>query len=442
VGFAVAFVIADALEGRSGIDTARLPWLIGALIGWIALLRAYGLYDHDLKRVSHTTIDDVPQMFQATIIGAVLLWAYYRVVPVPALVASEVVVSAALVFPGVLLCRAVARSVLSRALGPERTLLVGVDPGGLLTRKLHAHPEYGVEPIGLLTAGDQKPASSVAHLGPFEEVNFERVLRDLRVDRVIAAHTGLPDGELFELIHGCRTMSVKVSLLPRVSDALGPSVAVDDLGGLVLLGVNLPVLSRSSRLLKRTMDVLGSSLALVFNAPLLALMGVAIKLDSRGPVLFRQERIGRAGRTFTLLKFRTMVVDAEEKAAGLWERSRDPNWLHIDDDPRVTRVGRLLRLTSLDELPQLWNVLRGQMSLVGPRPLTPSDDHHVTGWARDRLDLTPGLTGLWQVLGRTSIPFTEMVKLDYVYVTNWSLWTDVRLILRTIPVVLTRRGAN
>jgi lipopolysaccharide/colanic/teichoic acid biosynthesis glycosyltransferase len=137
-----------------------------------------------------------------------------------------------------------------------------------------------------------------------------------------------------------------------------------------------------------------------------------------------------------------MVLDAETRRGELLAQSKDPRWLHLEHDPRVTRVGRLLRLMSLDELPQLWNVLRGQMSLVGPRPLVAEEDRMVHEWARGRLDLTPGITGLWQVLGRTSIPFEEMVKLDYLYVTNWSLWGDIRLILRTLPVVLRRSGAN
>jgi lipopolysaccharide/colanic/teichoic acid biosynthesis glycosyltransferase len=169
---------------------------------------------------------------------------------------------------------------------------------------------------------------------------------------------------------------------------------------------------------------------------------VAIKLDSPGPVFFRQRRIGRAGREFRLVKFRTMVADAEDRHKGLLAQSLDPAWLLLQHDPRVTRVGRVLRHWSLDELPQFWNVLRGEMSLVGPRPLIDSEDRQLVGWRRSRVDLTPGLTGLWQVLGRTNIPFEEMIKLDYLYVTNWSLWTDVRLFLRTFPSVLARRGVN
>jgi lipopolysaccharide/colanic/teichoic acid biosynthesis glycosyltransferase len=190
------------------------------------------------------------------------------------------------------------------------------------------------------------------------------------------------------------------------------------------------------------MDIVGAAVALVLTAPLMLLAAIAVKLTSRGPVFFRQRRVGRSGRTFTLYKFRTMVRDAESRTEELMAASEDPHWLKLEHDPRITRVGRLLRLLSIDELPQLWSVLTGKMSLVGPRPLTPADHEQVEGWARIRLDLAPGITGLWQVLGRTSIPFEEMIKLDYVYVTNWSLWTDMRLLIKTVPAVLGRRGAN
>jgi exopolysaccharide biosynthesis polyprenyl glycosylphosphotransferase len=262
------------------------------------------------------------------------------------------------------------------------------------------------------------------------------------VERIVAAHEDYDDDRLFALLCRCRELGVKLSVLPQLFDALGPSVELDDVEGVTVLGISPPVLPRSSRFLKRAMDVLGAGLMLLLAAPVLAAIAIAIKLDSPGPVFFRQTRIGRYGRRFRLLKCRTMCADAEQQRAALLARSRDPGWLLIDDDPRITRVGRFLRHTSLDELPQLWNVLRGEMSLVGPRPIVEEEDRRLEGWRRTRIDLTPGITGLWQVLGRTSIPFEEMIKLDYLYVTNWSLWTDVSLMLRTLPAVLLRRGVN
>jgi exopolysaccharide biosynthesis polyprenyl glycosylphosphotransferase len=245
------------------------------------------------------------------------------------------------------------------------------------------------------------------------------------------------------LLRRCRALELKVSILPKLSDVLGPGLETDDVEGVAVLGLNPPWLPRSSRAIKRVVDVAVASGLLILFAPVLAVLALAIKLDSRGPVLFTQERVGRKGRTFRLLKLRTMTTDAEARREELLGLSADPNWLKVENDPRVTVVGGWLRRLSLDELPQLWNVVRGEMSLVGPRPLVPHEDERVEDWARRRrLELTPGLTGYWQVLGRTRIPFEEMVKLDYLYVMNWSLWEDIRLMLRTLPVILSGEGAN
>ncbi len=231
-------------------------------------------------------------------------------------------------------------------------------------------------------------------------------------------------------------------MLPRLADVLGPAVEIDDVEGVTVLGINPPWLPRSSRAIKRAMDLCVALSLLIIAAPLLIFLALLIKLDSPGPAFFVQERVGRGNRHFRLFKLRTMALDAEQRRAELLARSAEAGWLKIDHDPRVTRVGHWLRRLSLDELPQLWNVVRGEMSLVGPRPLIPAEDEHVQAWARRRLDLTPGITGYWQVLGRTRIPFEEMVKLDYLYVMNWSLWEDVRLMLRTLPVVIGGHGAN
>ena len=195
--------------------------------------------------------------------------------------------------------------------------------------------------------------------------------------------------------------------------------------------------------MKRGLDIVGSLALGALTAPLMCAIAIAIRLASPGPALFRQERIGEGGRPFALVKFRTMVVGADALTAELMRHSRDPDWLLLDRDPRVFGVGRLLRLTSLDELPQLWNVLRGDMSLVGPRPLTPGDDRRVPDWARGRANVKPGLTGPWQVSGRTAVPFEEMVELDCLYAgSSWSLRRDLELLARTVPAVLTQRGSN
>jgi exopolysaccharide biosynthesis polyprenyl glycosylphosphotransferase len=259
---------------------------------------------------------------------------------------------------------------------------------------------------------------------------------------VVISAEGIEDERLLDLICLCRKRGVRISALPSLAAMMGPSATIDHLEGITLIGMNQPSLARSSRVLKRAMDVVGALLLFFFTAPIWIPSAIAIKLDSPGPVLFWQERIGRGGKPFHVAKFRSMVSNAEQLREGLLADSRQAKWLDLEHDPRITRVGRFLRLTSLDELPQLWNVVRGEMSLVGPRPLIAVEDQNVSGWARGRLDLTPGITGVWQVMGRAHIPFEQMIMIDYLYVANWSLWTDVKLILRTLPAVLTRRGAN
>ncbi|MCW2990394.1 MAG: sugar transferase, partial [Solirubrobacterales bacterium] len=226
----------------------------------------------------------------------------------------------------------------------------------------------------------------------------------------------------------------------RVLEVVGSNVEFDNLGGVPLLGVRPFRLSRSSLIVKRSFDVVCASIALLLAAPVMVVAAIAIKLDSRGPIFFRQTRVGREGATFGMIKFRTMVPDADALKAELAALNETQGIFKMADDPRITRAGRFLRRASIDEIPQLLNVLRGEMSLVGPRPLIADEDAQITGFDRRRLNLTPGMTGHWQILGSSRIPLGEMVKIDYLYVAGWSLWSDVKLLLRTIPYVLARRG--
>ena len=429
--------------GRAA-STEQLLWAGLALPGWVVVFKAYGLYDRDIKRISHATIDDLPWVFHAMLVGSLLLLLYFRLAPARDLSTNELLAIAGLSTPAVLVLRSLGRRAAGRVLGDERVLLVGEGPHlDAIAHKMRANPEYRLRPVGVLsgTSAEATGRGGVPLLGRVSE-DLSNVLIEQRIDRVVVSHVDVDEENLLQVVRRCRELSIKCSVLPQIFDALGPSVEVDDVEGITVLGITPPVLPSSSRLLKRCMDIAGAGFLLILFAPLLVPLAVALKLDSPGPVFFRQERVGRRGRRFRLVKFRTMLVDAEARHEELAALSRDPNWLLLDNDPRITRVGKFLRLTSLDELPQLWNVLKGEMSLVGPRPILPSHVEQLNGWALSRADLTPGLTGLWQVLGRTSIPFEEMIKLDYLYVTNWSLWTDVRLMLRTFSVVLRRRGAN
>ena len=199
-------------------------------------------------------------------------------------------------------------------------------------------------------------------------------------------------------------------------------------------------LSRSAHLIKRTLDLLGATLLLILGAPLLAFAAVAIRLEGPGPVFFRQTRVGRDGRPFRIVKFRTMMVGADELKEDLRGLNEAIGLFKITGDPRITRVGGCLRRTCIDELPQLFNVLRGEMSLVGPRPLIPEEDRQIRGWHRARLHMAPGMTGHWQVLGGARIPLAEMIAIDCRYLANWTIWSDIKTLVRTIPCVLARRG--
>jgi exopolysaccharide biosynthesis polyprenyl glycosylphosphotransferase len=231
-------------------------------------------------------------------------------------------------------------------------------------------------------------------------------------------------------------------LASRLTDVAGPRISFSPVEGLPLMHVELPQFEGRKHLLKRGLDVVASAMGLLALLPVLALIAVLIKLDSPGPVLFRQERVGKNGRTFSMLKFRSMVTTAEQDLAGLLDRNEGNGVLFkLRDDPRVTPLGRVLRKFSLDELPQLWNVLRGDMSIVGPRPPLPREVDAYERFVHRRLYIKPGLTGMWQVSGRSELSWDESVRLDLYYVENWSLTVDLMIIWRTVKVVLKPEGA-
>jgi lipopolysaccharide/colanic/teichoic acid biosynthesis glycosyltransferase len=246
--------------------------------------------------------------------------------------------------------------------------------------------------------------------------------------------------EFLDTISVIKSLGVRASILPRLFEVVGTSVEFDSLNGLTVLGIRRLGLVRSSRAVKRAMDLLGAVIALIVIGPLMVAIAMAIRVDSRGPVFFRQTRVGREGRRFMMLKFRTMVDGADGMKGQLADRNEAIGLFKISEDPRITTVGRWLRRTSLDELPQLLHVLRGEMSLVGPRPLVIEEDCRIQGRHRRRLQLTPGMTGDWQILGSARIPLDEMVKIDYLYVANWSFWGDVKILARTLLYVLSARG--
>jgi exopolysaccharide biosynthesis polyprenyl glycosylphosphotransferase len=342
------------------------------------------------------------------------------------------------------LARATARSIALR-LGPvERCLFIGDErSAGMVSGKLTGHGGINAKVVAHLDMDQVAPWSTDAFSAP-RLAEIRDLAQTLDVHRAIIAPGWGADadaGETLNLVRTLKAVGVRVSVLPRMLEVVGSAVEFDDLHGVTLMGVRRFDLTRSSAALKRALDLIGASLGLLAISPLMIAFAVAIKLDSRGPVLFRQLRVGRHGRRFYMLKFRTMVPEAESMKEALRHRNEAQEGLFkIAADPRVTRMGRFLRSTALDELPQLFNVVRGEMSLVGPRPLVVEEDERIEGWHRRRLELMPGMTGPWQILGPARVPLKEMVALDYLYIANWSLWSDVKILLRTVPHVLGRRG--
>jgi exopolysaccharide biosynthesis polyprenyl glycosylphosphotransferase len=387
----------------------------------VAVSKIHGLYERDELMVRKTTMDEAPQLFQQATLYTLIVWLLEDVLVAGDLGRSQVVALWVTLFVTALVGRRLARSLARKAAPPERCMLIG-DASSYATLVARMSLQR-IARFGARSASDQE---------------LRELIEWANVDRVIIEPQSLPPEEMLDFVRAAKSVGVRVSLLPRVLDVVGSSVVFDDLHGMTLLGVRRFGLSRSSTLVKRAFDVTGAVVALVLVAPLMAAIAIAVRLGSRGPILFRQTRVGREGRPFEIYKFRTMVVDAEERKAELLPEA-DGDLFKLPDDPRVTRVGRLLRKTSLDELPQLFNVLRGNMSLVGPRPLIADEDRQITGLDRRRLQLTPGMTGPWQIMG-ARVPLSEMVKLDYLYLAGWSLWLDLKIMLRTVPYMIARRG--
>ena len=452
LGLAFAFLIAQAVAagegdvaGALGRGTETLLFL-ASLPAWIVLAKLYGLYDRDEERTDHSTVDDLAGVFHLVTVGAWVFfigsWLTSAAEPDLFKLALFWALAIALITIGRVAARAYCRGTVNYL---QNAVIVGADEvGQLAARKLLRHPEYGINLVGFVDSSPRELHPDVSHLavlgGPDRLLE---IVRMLDVERVVIGFSGDSSEQTLDLVRSLKDVDVQVDIVPRLFELVSSHAGIHTIEGMPLVSLPPLRLSPSSRLLKRTMDVVVSALGLVLLSPLFLVLALTIRLGTRGPVFFRQLRMGARDQTFTILKFRTMNRDADEHRADVAHLNAYENnpMLKVRNDPRVTRVGRLLRRTSLDELPQLWNVLKGDMSLVGPRPLPLDEDLHVGSWARRRLDLRPGMTGPWQVLGRSDIPFEEMVKLDYLYVTGWTLGYDLKLLARTIPVLFSVRGA-
>jgi exopolysaccharide biosynthesis polyprenyl glycosylphosphotransferase len=437
----LADIMAGAAGGAIAASVAGLGpvavgvFVVGLAVAWPLAGFLCGLYAREDLRTWASGVSEAPKLVLTCLALSWPLLGLLMLADAPhpargALVATVAVAAAA----GI--TRAAARVSVHQVAGlQQRTLIVGSGVvAERLVERLYNHPELGLRPIGYVDDDDGDGTVGLPRLGGL--ATLPELVAEGRVDRVMVAFSRAHHEDLLQVLRVSRDAGLAVDVIPRLFEFLDGARTMDQIGGLPLLSIDVPVFSPLSRAAKRALDVAGSGLAILLLSPLLIAIAIAIKLDSRGQVLFRQLRSGRGGRFFTVYKFRSMHVGSTVEVRD------DGAIVKRVDDQRITRVGRIIRRFSLDEAPQLFNVLNGDMSLVGPRPLVTAEAAVLTaGWHARRADLRPGLTGPWQIAGRSNIPFHEMIRFDYQYVAGWSLARDIEILLATVPAVISGRGA-
>ena len=432
---ALADVVAALLAGLSlavmtESGSAQLAWSLAFLPMWIVIAKVLGLYDREARALRHMTVEEVPMIVLWALIGTTLLSLFLGLAPAGRPDASSALVAGVVAALSAVTLRAFARWLWRSVVPPTRVAIIGgIEPASALARKLELFPDVH--------------ATIVAVLSPSAIEQLESDPRLLAaVDRICYAPSSLDDEQFERVVALSRTAGVRLSMIPPSTRLFAGGVRLDQLAELPVLNYNVGPVSRSSLFLKRILDVTVAALALVLLLPVFAVVALAIKLDSRGPIFFSQVRAGREGRPFRMLKFRSMVVDAEELLEGLvpFDGLEEPMF-KLRADPRVTRVGRVLRRWSLDELPQLWNVFVGSMSLVGPRPEQLELVERYSPEHLFRLSIKPGITGPMQVYGRGELTFDERSRSRRDYIDNLSLGRDLRILGMTVSAVVRGGGA-
>ncbi len=411
----------------------------------IIIFRFEGLYP--LAR-GQNLLDEFYIIINGTTTAALLLMAFtFFVRP---LVYSRAVYVYTAIAMVVLLClarwieRIIFARLRPRGIGVDRVLIVGAgEVGRTMMRNIVAQPHLAYHIVGFV---DDDPERGRTDIGRFKALgdtnNLKHLIKEWSVNEVIVTLPWTARDKIIGIMRMCQRINIPAKIVPDLFQLSLSRVAIDAVGGIPLIGIRETGMGLIDTWFKRGIDLVGGGLVLLIALPLMSVFALLIRFDSPGPMIFRQKRVGRGGKEFIAYKFRTMYVGAEEaqhKFADLNEASGP--LFKIRNDPRRTRVGAWLRRTSMDELPQIVNVLRGEMSLVGPRPPMPSEVIAYQDWHKRRLEVSPGMTGLWQVSGRSELLFDEMVMLDIYYIENWSPIMDVWILLRTIPTVLFGRGA-
>jgi exopolysaccharide biosynthesis polyprenyl glycosylphosphotransferase len=444
VAVAGAGLVAGAVEGT--VEETAL-WIVALLPVWLLLAKLLGLYDQDHRRIRHQTVDEIPGIFHWVTLAAAATVLAIQVTNSGLLGPRGAVALWVAAILGALAARAASRFAWRLLVPSERGLLVGgAELADSVARKLVLEPGHHLSLVRRVTL-DSEPADLTAKPGspkrrPVRIEELEQALGTGEYDRVIVGMQDLDEATLARIVACCREVGVKLSVAPPVRGMFGTVVQLSRIAELPLIEFRTWDPSRSTMAMKRMTDVTLAAVALIALAPLFLLIALLVKLDSRGPAIFRQRRAGLGGEPFTMFKFRTMINGADR---GLQEVIRveelaDPMF-KLRKDPRVTRVGRVLRRASLDELPQLWNVLRGDMSLVGPRPEESWLVDRYGPEARFRLEMRPGLTGPMQVHGRGELEWDERLAVEREYVDGYSLRRDFQILLQTLSAVGRGRGA-
>ncbi len=448
VGLSLAFLLPTVGSGRAG-----LVLFLVTLPGWFVALKAHGLYERDAARADHSTVDELVGVFHVVTIG---VWMIVVTALLTGLARPDLWKLTgfwALAFAFVTGARACARAVCRRSGSyAQNTIIVGAgDIGQLVARKASKHPEYGLNVVGFVDSDPKRCRSDLDNLTVLGEPDQLRGLVErFAVERVVVAFSNDSAEETVRLVRDLADVDVHVDVVPRLFEVFAPNVTVHSVEGLALVG--LPPArraKRAERLLKRAFDIVVSAVALLLAAPVMAFIAWRVKRDSPGPVFFRQERLGVGMREFTALKFRTMKIGTDQdehrryiqQTAESGVGTNGNGLFKLERKDAITSSGRWLRKTSLDELPQLINVLRGEMSLVGPRPCIPYETETFKPHHFDRFLVPAGITGLWQVTARAHSTFAEALEMDVAYARGWSLGLDFRLLLRT-PLQLLRQRAS
>ncbi|HWE56609.1 MAG TPA: sugar transferase, partial [Acidimicrobiales bacterium] len=428
-----------------GRTPAVRPWDLLLVPLFLAVMTCYGLYRRGRRRLVGSSFPDISHLAHSLIVAGVLsLVAGAGLAKITGYRSPDAWEMATVGVFGLILvtqARAVARFLERRGESAgSRVLIVGsgVVAGHVLARLATLR---GVDIVGWvdddLLPGPKSDMVGISRLGGLDEL--AQVVSNWNVDHVVVAFSPAGGSTLAGLLRELSAVA-RISVVPRLFDLLSVRSHVDDLRGLPVVDVAPPALGPADRFAKRVLDVLVAGAGLLVLLPVMAVITLAVKTTSPGPVFFSQERTGRHRRPFRIHKFRTMTANAEDDKAGIWNDVDGPLF-KSRRDPRITSVGRFLRRTSLDEIPQLFNVLKGEMSLVGPRPFVPGESREINGWASRRFDVRPGMTGLWQVSGRNDLPFDELCRLDYSYVASWSFWWDLHILWQTPAWVFRSDGA-